>query len=213
MSSDLPTDGPSSAADRPTVDHGLADLVRLRGEPLLEALEIRVPGSLRHADGTGSYAFAAAAGLGLHRAEAELCRQTARLHDIGNVYVPLELLTRDPAGLDTTERATVDAHHEAGARLALGAGVPEGVCEWILNMREHYDGTGPDGLAGGDIPIAARVGRAGCACDLALMSHAAGGAHPDTVRAAVIRDLGERAGTELDPTTVESLARVLQRSA
>ena len=82
----------------------------------------------------GAYALATAVGLGFGRVEAELCRQTARLANVGRIY--------EPAG----------AHQEAGARLARGAGFPEVVCEWLLRTEEHYDGSGPGGLSGAEIP-------------------------------------------------------------
>src|SRR5687767_15773095 len=43
--------------------------------------------------------------------------------------------------------------YEAGAKLALGAGISDDVCGWLLQIRERFDGQGPDGLAGVAIPI------------------------------------------------------------
>ena len=40
MSSDHPTDDPSEPTDPPVDDPALSELVRERGEPLLEALEV-----------------------------------------------------------------------------------------------------------------------------------------------------------------------------
>ena len=182
MSSDHPIDDPSAPADPPLSDPGLPRLIRELGEPLLEGLEEAAPGSREHADAAGAYAFATAVGLGFKRAEAELCRETARLADIGRIY--------EPGG----------AHHEAGARLARGAGLPEVACEWILGVAEHYDGTGPEGLSGSVIPVFSRVIRAAKRCEEFVS------------RGSAPAELRSLAGTELDPAMVDALASMLEQA-
>lgn len=211
MSSDPPSAGHSPEAERPDSDLELAALVRERGEPLLEALEAHIPGSRDHGEACGSYAFATAVvGLGMTRGQAELCRETARLHDIGMVYVPRDVAHIPFDQLTDEQRATFDAHYEAGARLALGAGIPDDVCGWLLQIRERYDGLGPDGLADGTIPVASRIARAACACDLSLAAPQAGGSLEER-RAWAITALRGAAGHELDPEAVGALVAVLER--
>ena len=182
MSWDHPIDDPSARADPPPSDSDLPGLIREVGEPLLDGLERQLSGSRQRADATGSYALATAVGLGFGRAEAELCRETARLTDIGRIY--------EPAG----------AHHEAGAQLAMGAGIPEVVCEWMIGVAEHYDGTGPGGLSGSEIPVFSRIIRAARRCE----EFVARGSGPGELRAL--------AGTELDPAMVDALASMLEQA-
>jgi HD-GYP domain-containing protein (c-di-GMP phosphodiesterase class II) len=212
MSSDLPNASPSRTADDPPTDPGLAELVRLRGAPLLEALESHLPGSSAHAEATGAYAFSAAVRSGLDRAAAELCRETARLHDVGMIYVPAAINQTPFTDWNAEQRAVFEAHYEAGARLALGAGIPDDVCEWLLQIRERFDGRGPDGLADEAIPVAARIARAACACDTLLASAGAGEAF-DQRRAEAIDRLRAAAGAELDPHVVEALVKTLSPEA
>jgi len=183
MSSDRPIDDPSQKAEPSVSDPAFADLVRERGEPLLEGLEAELPGSADRAEAVGAYALATAVGLGFARSEAELCRQTARLANVGRLY--------EPAG----------AHQEAGAGLARGAGIPEVVCEWLLRTEEHYDGGGPAGLSGAEIPVFARITRTAMRCDDLISA----GSPPAALR--------ELAGTELDPAMVNALASMLERSS
>ena len=92
----------------------------------------------------------AAVELELERDHAEAVRETARLHEVGNVYVPAAVLKK-PAGRAERggHRAWLDlAGFVRGAELARGAGVPERACEWIGTIRERFDGGGPAGLAG-----------------------------------------------------------------
>jgi len=182
MSSDPPIENPSSPADPPLGDPHLPELIRGLGEPLLEGLEESIPDARKRADAAGAYALATAVGLGFGRSESELCRETARLADVGRIY--------EPAG----------AHHEAGAQLARGAGLPEVVCEWILGVGEHYDGTGPEGRSGSEIPVFSRIVRAAKRCDEFVTQ----GSGPSELRAL--------AGTELDPAMVDALASMLEQA-
>lgn len=205
MTSDPPSANPSPAPDSQPADPDLAELVRLRGAPLLEALEAHLPGSRDHADATGAQAFVAAVAIGLDHAAAELCQETATLHDVGMVYVPTSMTRTHFEVWSEEERAQFDDHYEAGAKLALGAGIPDDVCGWLLQIRERFDGLGPDGLAGAAIPVAARIARAACASDTLLASPQTGQTLDQSRTDAAAR-LRAAAGRELDPEVVEALA-------
>ena len=130
------------------------------GSELLEALERHLPGSRGHADGTATYAFAAAVELELERDHAEAVREAARLHEVGNVYVPANVLVKAAGELTTEEKGLLDSRFASGAELARGAGIPDQVCDWIGAVGERFDGSGPGGLAGERIPIESRIMRA-----------------------------------------------------
>jgi HD-GYP domain-containing protein (c-di-GMP phosphodiesterase class II) len=171
--------------------------------PLLEALDGHLPGARRHADATAAYAFAAAVELHFERPAAETIREAARLHDVGLVYVPAAILSRPADDLDEAEGALLDSHLEAAYRLCRGAGIDEAVCGWILRTRERYDGAGPDGLRGSEIPIEARIIRTACAADLLLESSGA---------EATLRALRAAEGSELDPVASDAVIAVLERA-
>jgi HD-GYP domain-containing protein (c-di-GMP phosphodiesterase class II) len=183
-------------------------VVRERGEPLLQALSEHLPGARRHADGTASLAFAAAGALGLRRERAETIREAASLHDIGKLYVPAELLVRDPRGLSPDEAELVESHYGAAAVLARGAGLPSTVAAWLTAVGERYDGRGPERLAAEDIPLESRIIRAACGCD-ALMGYAEPGTDDAELRHSVVAALWESVGAELDPRVVDALATAL----
>jgi cyclic di-GMP phosphodiesterase len=213
MSWDPQSGGPSPGAEDEAAEApglSLPSVVRLRGIALLEALERHAPGGGEHADATASYAFAAAVGLGFERRPAELLREAAKLHEVGLVYVPPEAFGKPAAALSEDERGALALHSESGSRLARGAGIPDQVCEWILRSTEHFDGTGPAGLAGEGIPIEARIIAAACACDAALAAPGGSAAERAADAAAGLRS---RAGTDLDPDAAETLAKVLDRAA
>jgi HD-GYP domain-containing protein (c-di-GMP phosphodiesterase class II) len=205
MSSDLPSGAPSRPPD-PQL--GLAAVLRIRGLPLLEALERHFEGSREHAEATASYAFAIAAELGFDREQAEVAREAAQLHEVGQVYVPAVVLAKQASDRDPEEAEAVETHYEAGYRLARGAGIPENACGWLLRLRERYDGEGPEGLAGEEIPIESRMIRAACKAQTALSAPAVENPHRHA-----ITELGNAAGTELDPKVVAALIAVLDRAA
>lgn len=206
MSSDPPNGDPS-----PRAEPGLAALLRERGAPLVDALEQHLPGAREHAEATASYAFVAAVALGFERAECEVAREAAMLHEIGLIYVPAEVVAKPPAQHDADETAAVDGQYEAAYRLARGAGIPESACGWLLRARERFDGTGPEGLGGGRIPIESRLIRAACVCQTTLASPPPPGDPPAPQRA--IDELARHAATELDPAIVVALTGVLERAS
>lgn len=87
---------------------------------------------------------------------AEVYYLAGLCHDVGKVEVPVPVL--DKAGpLDPEERAIIDRHGPAGAHLLKGLGLPTEELA-ARHHHERWDGTGvPDGLAGDQIPLAARV--------------------------------------------------------
>jgi HD-GYP domain-containing protein (c-di-GMP phosphodiesterase class II) len=220
MSSDPPSAAPSPApngssggpAPEEQAELSLVPLVRSRGGALIDALEAHYPGSREQAEAASTYAFAAAVELGLTRGAAELTREAAKLHDVGRVYVRAEILAKPAWNRTREEAAEVESHHEKGGRLALGAGIPERVCEWIRLGGERYDGGGPNGLRGEAIPLQARISRAAYATYGALTAEGAepgpGGTRrnpADTLRGSAAR--------ELDPRVVDALTKVLERAA
>jgi HD-GYP domain-containing protein (c-di-GMP phosphodiesterase class II) len=213
MSWDPPSGAPSHAAEPAAsgpsqVD--LAELVRVGGATLLDALDGHWPGARDHADATASYGFAAAVELGFEREHAEAVRETARLHEVGMIYVPVAVLAAAPSDREPEGQALIDSNPVYGAELARGAGVPEEACGWLRASAERFDGRGPAGLAGERVPLQARIIRVACACDTALTAaHPAGS--PAERRAGAFATLRAAAGRELDPRVVEALTAMLER--
>jgi putative nucleotidyltransferase with HDIG domain len=84
-------------------------------------------------------------------------RLGALLHDIGKIIVPTEVLNK-AGNLTEEEWAIMKRHPEAGLDLVSDIDFPGDVRAIIRNHHERWDGKGyPDGLAGEEIPFAARI--------------------------------------------------------
>jgi len=81
----------------------------------------------------------------------------ALLHDIGKIIVPTDVLNK-PGKLTDEEWAIMKRHPEAGLELVADIDFPGDIRAIIRNHHERWDGKGyPDGLAGEQIPLAARI--------------------------------------------------------
>ena len=124
---------------------------------LLETLSLRDPNAAHHAAAVAHYAHELARAAGLSAREQAVVHTAGLLHDIGKEALPDHLLIgRTP--LHPQERRLLQRHPVDGARLLLRVEGLGEVATAVLAHHERIDGQGyPDGLAGDDIPIAARI--------------------------------------------------------
>ena len=79
------------------------------------------------------------------------------LHDIGKVAIPDAILYK-PGPLTESERALMSQHPVIGAQMVHGIDFLSSAVEVVRSHHERWDGAGyPDGLAGEQIPLSARV--------------------------------------------------------
>jgi ribonuclease P protein subunit RPR2 len=110
-----------------------------------------------HLDRTQAYGLALARRVEARLAEDPTTGYGFFLHDIGKVGIPEHILCK--AGPLSVDEWTVMRNHPIiGAQIVAPIGFLADAVELIRHHHERYDGTGyPDGLAGEDIPLAARV--------------------------------------------------------
>jgi diguanylate cyclase (GGDEF)-like protein/putative nucleotidyltransferase with HDIG domain len=175
---------------------------------LLRALAEGDPRLGRHVEGVAELAEAVANELGLTELEVARVRLAAELHDIGKLAIPDAILEK-PAALSGGEWDFVRTHTEIGERILRAAPALAHVASVIRSTHENYDGTGyPDGLAGEEIPLSARIVFVCDAYD-AMTSPRPYRRPLSTV--AAIHELRRCAGTQFDPAVVDACAGVLER--
>ncbi len=173
---------------------------------LASAQRERTPELSEHTRDVAELSVAVGRHLGLDAFDLALTARAAELHDIGKVAIPDAILDK-PSGLTDSERAFIRRHSVIGERILASAPDLLAVSRIVRSSHERYDGGGyPDGLAGEEIPLAARiifVCDAFCAMTTPRPYSAA-----KTPREALL-ELRRCAGTQFDPAVVKAFGQAL----
>jgi diguanylate cyclase (GGDEF)-like protein/putative nucleotidyltransferase with HDIG domain len=173
-------------------------------EALALAIEAKDHTTHTHLQRVRTYAVAVAKDLNLPEEEIEALRAAALLHDIGKLAVPEQIINK-PGKLTPEEFEKMKVHPLVGAEILERVAFPYPVAPIVRSHHERWDGSGyPEGLAGDEIPIGARILGAVDCLD-ALASHRQ--YRPALPLAEAMSRLKERSGTWFDPRVVELLER------
>ena len=146
--------------------------------------------------------------LSLAGDELRALGEAALLHDIGKLAIPDSILLK-PGSLTEEEWELMRTHSTEGARMVESVGFVEGAVPAIRHHHERFDGTGyPDGLAGEDIPLAARIVHLADALDSMLSNRVY---RPGRPAREVLAEVRAATGTQFCPRCVEALVRVVAR--
>jgi HD-GYP domain-containing protein (c-di-GMP phosphodiesterase class II) len=173
---------------------------------LAAALAERDPAAGVHSRVVSGFASTVAARLGLDEQLCEEAEIAGLLHDIGKLALPDRILGK-PGPLDEGERSVVEEHPAIGERILRAVPGLTSIADAVRASHERFDGTGyPDGLAGDEIPLVARIV---AACDTwHVMTSDRPYRDSLTTDEALMR-LRFAAGTQLDPDVVSVLRDVL----
>jgi two-component system cell cycle response regulator len=173
---------------------------------LLSVLRESIPLLAEHLGTVGALSARVARRLDLRPEEREEVVTAAQLHDIGKAAIPEELLSKTEP-LDPQERDFIRRHPIVGERILSAAPALCGVAKSVRASHENFDGTGyPDGLAGEEIPLAARII---AVCDGYDARVDGRGPRRPLEPQAALRELGAASGQEFDPVVVDALQEVL----
>jgi two-component system cell cycle response regulator len=178
------------------------------GDVLLSLLQARRPDHGEHRAEMAAFARAVARRLGLDEEEIDVTVRAAQLYDIGKAAIPAHILEKTTP-LTAEERGFVRRHTVVGEHILNAAQALRPVARLVRASHERFDGSGyPDGVAGGDIPVGARI-IAVCDAYLAMRSiERPYGAPQDDLQA--IAELRANAGTQFDPVVVEAFVEELE---
>jgi putative nucleotidyltransferase with HDIG domain len=145
--------------------------------------------------------------LGSAPEEVERIRLAGLLHDVGKIGIP-DAILKKPAKLNAQEYEQMKTHSRLGFDILHAADMPI-EADWVLHHHERIDGCGyPDGLAGHDIPLQARIIHVADAFE-AMISDRPYRSAPGEQFA--IGELQRNAATQFDPGVVAALLRVLEQ--
>jgi diguanylate cyclase (GGDEF)-like protein len=177
-------------------------------EALANALEANDEYTSTHARWISDLSLRVGSALGLGDAVLKRLELGALLHDIGKIGVPDSILSK-PGRLNASERALVEMHPILGERIIAPIDRLQEVRCIVRHCHERWDGRGyPDGLAGEDIPLEARII---LVCDA---YHAMTTDRPYRRRLGhpeAVRRLREGSGSQFDPRIVDVCLAVLEK--
>jgi len=154
------------------------------------------------------YAVAIAEEMGLVGDQLDAIRTGALLHDIGKLGVPEYVLLK-PGPLTREEFEKIKKHPEIGAAILEPVEFPWPVLPIVRHHHEKWDGSGyPDGLAGEQIPLNARIMAVADVYDAvtSTRSYRQAWSHERAIEM-MRRD----SGSHFDPRVVEAFLKVIDR--
>jgi putative two-component system response regulator len=124
---------------------------------LARAVEQRDEHTGQHCERLALWSVAIGRTLGLPAADLRCLHRGGFLHDIGKIAVPDAILFK-PGRLTEEEWVVMRQHTVAGENICRPMKSLAGVLPIIRHHHERWDGSGyPDGLAGEEIPLLARI--------------------------------------------------------
>ncbi len=174
---------------------------------LLRVLDEQQPDLHDHSHDVSTLSRAVAVALGMDEQAVDDTIRLAELHDVGKIAIPQSIL-RKPGPLDDEEWRVMRLHTIIGERMLGAAPALSRVGHLVRASHERWDGAGyPDGLAGDDIPLAARIVSACDAYDAMVTDRPyRRGMSVD----AAIEELQRCSGTQFDPQVIRALVREIR---
>jgi HD-GYP domain-containing protein (c-di-GMP phosphodiesterase class II) len=173
---------------------------------LSDVLEFEDEYTAQHSRSVVDLVNAVADELGIAPDERQELEFAAMLHDVGKISIPKQILHK-PASLTESEFEIIK-HHTIEGQFMLDrvGGLLARVGEVVRSCHERWDGQGyPDGLAGEEIPIAARIVFACDAYNAMTTDRPYRAAMPHE---AAVAELRANTGTQFDPKIVTALIKV-----
>ncbi|HET9677951.1 MAG TPA: HD-GYP domain-containing protein [Solirubrobacterales bacterium] len=161
-----------------------------------------------HSRGVVELSLAVSDRLGLGFEQRRNVEFAALLHDVGKISVPDEIINKE-GPLDDAEWEVMRRHTIEGERMLKRiGGVLAEVGRIVRASHEDFDGSGyPDGLAGDEIPIEARIVTC-CDAFSAMTTTRSYRKAMDT--AAAVEELRRCGGTQFDPAVVAVLIELVE---
>jgi two-component system, cell cycle response regulator len=176
------------------------------GGVLLQALHESEPRLSHHMREVAALSHAVGRRLNLSNEALDELMRAAELHDIGKMAIP-DAVWNQPGPLGERDLELVRQHTIVAERILNVAPPMRGVARLVRASHERWDGKGyPDGLAGEEIPLGARIISV-CDAFEAMIADRCYRAPVEVPEA--LAELRHCAGTQFDPKVVEAFCEEL----
>ena len=174
---------------------------------LVQALEARDAYTGRHSENVMHYAAAIARTMHLGPRQTEMLRHAAMIHDVGKIGIPDAILSK-PGKLTREERDIIEQHPIIAVQILSKMNFLDQEITIIRHHHEKWKGHGyPDGLAGEEIPIGARIITVADTFDAITSTRSYHQGRPVSEALEVIVSLS---GVDFDPDVVEAMVSWLE---
>ncbi len=124
---------------------------------LADAIDYRDPYTAQHSVRVADISRRLAQRLGLSREQLDEITLAARVHDLGKIGIPNDILLKN-GKLTAEEMAVMQTHPRIGVEVLQQYRNFQRALPIVLHHHERYDGKGyPDGLCSHDIPLGAQI--------------------------------------------------------
>ena len=168
-------------------------------EALAGALDLRDNETAGHSRRVTLFSLEMADRLNFPSDQLKQLERGAYLHDIGKIGIPDSILLK-PGKLTPEETAVMQTHVRIGYDLMSQVAFLSFAAQIVLTHQEFYDGTGyPQGLAGEEIPLGARIFAIADTMDAILSDRPYRSGRPYSVARA---EIARQSGRQFDPQVV-----------
>jgi putative nucleotidyltransferase with HDIG domain len=169
---------------------------------LVNAVEARDAYTGKHAERVAAYGLELARRVDPDLAADPQAELGFLLHDVGKIAIPDGILHK-VGNLAPEEKLLMRRHTIIGFEMVQGIAFLSDAAKAVRHHHERYDGSGhPDGLAGDEIPLVARILTVVDALDAITTDRPY---RPATTFAQARESIREGAGTQFDPMVVGAL--------
>jgi diguanylate cyclase (GGDEF)-like protein/putative nucleotidyltransferase with HDIG domain len=173
---------------------------------LVEPLESRDPYIEDHLRAVSRLALRIGLRMSLPSEQLDVLSLGALLHDVGKIGVPDRILQK-PGRLTDEEYQIIKRHPVLGARMLSSVRELAPAVPVVRHHHERFDGKGyPEGLAGEDIPLGARIISVVDAFDSMIRERPYG---YGISRETALEEIENNSGTQFDPQVVRALLEVV----
>lgn len=193
--------------ERKDAEEAQKDLTRAAVDAIAATTEARDPYTAGHQSRVASLASSIATRLGVDTDAIEGIDLAARIHDLGKIAIPSEILTKSTA-LSDPEWQLIKTHSRVGADIVRGINFHWPVAEMIEQHHERLNGSGyPGGLIGDDICLGARIIAVADVVE-AMASHRP--YRPARGLEAALEEIGRGRGTLFDPRVADACLQIFR---